>query len=249
MERRSLPEGFTPAGYKALIAELLGRGYLTRSYADADPTQPHLILRHDLDMSLDAAQPIAEIEHQLNVKSHFFVLIRTEMYNVFSARAVRAIRCLQSLGHDIGLHLDASFYGDVVKDLDAGARTECDVLEQVTGTPVRFISFHRPAKSLLGHSGSLAGCRHAYEPRFFSEMGYCSDSRGDWHFGHPLAHAAIREHRALHLLTHPIWWQSKGVDGAVALLDRFVDDRVALLRNELADNCEPYRTALVKSLR
>jgi hypothetical protein len=245
MVRQLMPEGFTTAGYKALVGELLARGYLANGYANADPQQRHLILRHDLDMSLDAARPIAEIEHELSVKSHFFVLIRTEMYNVFSARAVRAIRDLQSLGHEIGLHLDASFYGDVLSNLESGARVECDVLEQVTGVPVQVISFHRPAKGLLGHPGTLAGRRHAYEPRFFSDMGYCSDSRGDWHHGHPLVHPAVMEHRALQLLTHPIWWQSNGNDGALASLDRFVDDRISLLRNELADNCGPYRSAHV----
>jgi hypothetical protein len=242
--RRSLPEGFTLAGYEALIGELLVRGYQVRGYDNVDREKPDLILRHDLDMSLDAALPIAEIERGLNAKSHFFVLIRTEMYNIFSTRAVCAIRHLQSLGHEIGLHLDASFYGDAVSSLEAGVRTECDVLEQVTGTPIRIISFHRPAKSLLGYAGTLAGRPHAYEPRFFSEIGYCSDSRNDWHFGHPLSHPAVREQRALQLLTHPIWWQLDGVDDAVAILDRFVEKRVALLRDELAANCEPYRHAI-----
>ncbi len=243
MGRRSLPEGFTLVGYEALIGELLARGYQVRGYDNVDPKKSDLILRHDLDMSLDAALPIAEIERRLNAKSHFFVLIRTEMYNIFSTRAVQAIRHLQSLGHEIGLHLDASFYGDEASSLEAGARAECDVLEQVTGAPIRIISFHRPAKSLLGYAGMLAGRPHAYEPRFFSEIGYCSDSRGDWHHGHPLSHAAVRERRALQLLTHPIWWQSDGADGAVAILNRFVDERVALMRDELAANCEPYRSA------
>ena len=236
-----MPEGFTLGGYEALVGDLLARGFQARGYADAVPTQPHLILRHDLDMSLDAAQPIAEVESGLNVKSYFFVLIRTEMYNVFSARSVRAIRHLQGLGHEIGLHLDASFYGDAVASLEAGAGVECNVLEQVTGKPVRFISFHRPAESLLGHAELLAGRRHAYEPRFFSEMGYCSDSRGDWYHGHPLSHAAVREHRALQLLTHPIWWVSTESSGAVAKIDQFVSERVDLLQQELAANCEPYR--------
>ena len=71
---RSMPELFTPAAYRDLLESLLARGYSVRGYADADPGQRHLILRHDIDMSLDAALPIAEIENALGLKAHYFVL-------------------------------------------------------------------------------------------------------------------------------------------------------------------------------
>ena len=157
-------------------------------------------------MSLDAALPIAEIEHALGLKAHYFVLVRTEMYNLFSAHARDALRRLADLGHEIGLHLDASFYNNDPLALQQAAETECTVLEAATGNPVRTISFHRPAKHLLGYADPLAGRVHAYQPRFFAEMGYCSDSRGAWQNGHPLENAAVREGRGLQLLTHPIWW-------------------------------------------
>jgi len=128
--------------------------------------------------------------------------------------------------------------------IEEGARSESSILEQITGAPVRLISFHRPVQALVGKSGKLAGRRHAYEPRFVSEMGYCSDSRGAWHHGNPLSHPATRDRRALQLLTHPIWWVSGGLDGAVAKLDQFLAERTQLLRQEVAANCEPYRAAL-----
>ena len=77
---------------------------------------------------------------------------------------------------------------------------------------------------------------------FFSAIGYCSDSRGAWHHGHPLAHQAVAQSRALQLLTHPIWWPSTVSPGPLPTLDRFVSERDTLLRTELAANCEPYRT-------
>ena len=55
-------------------------------------------------------------------------------------------------------------------------------------------------------SSSLADRRNTYESKFFKEIGYCSDSRGGWHHGSPLDHAALGEGRALQLLTHAIWW-------------------------------------------
>ena len=231
---------FTPSAYRALLSTLLDRGYEVRGYADAEPHLRHLILRHDIDMSLDAALPIGELEKALELKAHYFVLVRTEMYNVFSAGARKALRQLAALGHEIGLHLDASLYDNAVPALQRAADEECAVLEAATGAPVRTISFHRPAQELLGYPEMLAGRVHAYQPRFYTQMGYCSDSRGAWHHGHPLDHTAVRDGRALQLLTHPVWWLEGGASpGAKAAA--FLAARVDMLDRELANNCSVHQ--------
>ncbi len=236
----TMPELFTPTAYRDLVENLLARGYSVRGYADAEPAQRHLVLRHDIDMSLDAALPIAEIEHALGLKAHYFVLVRTEMYNLFSAHARDALRRLADLGHEIGLHLDASFYNNDPLALQQAAETECTVLEAATGNPVRTISFHRPAKHLLGYADPLAGRVHAYQPRFFAEMGYCSDSRGAWQNGHPLENAAVREGRGLQLLTHPIWWT--GVASSLQhRLNEFLVSRMDTFDLALAENCSVHK--------
>jgi len=231
---------FTWASYRAILKSFQGLGYQVRSYEDADPAAKHLILRHDLDMSLQAAEPIAEIEHELGLRAHYFVLIRTEMYNPFSVAARAALDRIRQNGHEIGLHLDASLYENDTAMLEAAAAWECRALEDATGAPVRFISFHRPAESLLGYDGRLAGRRHAYEPRFFSDMGYCSDSRGAWHHGSPLEHEAVQAKRALQLLTHAIWWGRAAADPTDRLV-HFLDARAALLDVELARACAIHR--------
>lgn len=238
-----MSEAFNEEGYAALLRTFLARGYSVVGYDEADPAARHLILRHDLDMSLAAAEPIAALEAGLHVKAHYFVLLRTEMYNPFSAAARATFEKLRRFGHEIGLHFDASIYGSDPRVLEDAAARECRTLEDATGAPVRFVSFHRPAETLLGRRGAIAGRRHAYEPRFFSEMGYCSDSRGGWHHGRPLEHSAIAAGRALQLLTHPIWWAASVPGDPVATLDKFRSARDRLLARELAANCEPYRVA------
>ena len=238
-----MSDAFNEEGYAALLRAFLARGYSVVGYDDADPAARHLILRHDLDMSLAAAEPIAALEAGLHVKAHYFVLLRTEMYNPFSAAARTTFDHLRRHGHEIGLHLDASLYGGDPQALDDAAAWECRALEDAIGAPVRSVSFHRPAAALLGRRGSIAGRRHTYEPRFFSEMGYCSDSRGAWHHGRPLEHRAIAEGRALQLLTHPIWWAASVPGDPVATLDNFRVERDRVLARELAANCEPYRVA------
>jgi hypothetical protein len=220
-------------GYRALLAAFQTRGYAVRGFDDAEPTERHLILRHDIDYSLDAAIPVAEIERDLGVRAAYFVLMRSEFYNPMAPDSARAIARLGALGHETGLHFDAALYEKDAGTLDDAAARECAVLENLTGAPVRTISFHRPAPALLGREGHLAGRRHTYEPRYFSHMGYCSDSRGGWHRGAPLDHPAIIEGRALQLLTHPIWWQDPPMAPA-ARLTQFLEERAARLDREMA---------------
>jgi hypothetical protein len=238
-----MPADFTRAGYSALLEAFLARGYAAVGYSDAEPSLRHLIVRHDLDMSIDAALPIAEIEAGLGVASSYFVLLRTDMYNPWAEPSRRALRRIAALGHEIGLHLDSSLYPDNSDALEQAASAECEALEKIVEAAVKTVSFHRPAPGLLGREAPIAGRQHAYQPRFFSDMGYCSDSRGAWHHGQPLDHQAVTEGRALQLLTHPIWWNREAPLDPVETLDRFRVERDKVLEAALADNCEPYRAA------
>lgn len=231
---------FTLAGYKAMLEEFLNRGYSTSCFDDADPDQRHLVLRHDLDMSIQAALPMASIEHALGLTASYFVLIRTEMYNPFSDRTLTGLKQLASLGHEIGLHVDASLYPEDIDSLDIAVERECAILEMFTGYRIQFLSFHRPASHLLGLDRLVAGRRHTYEPKFFSDLGYCSDSRGRWHHGHPLKSPSVAQGRGLQLLTHPIWWDAGLNESVRSKLDRLALTRFDLVRAELARNCESY---------
>src|SRR5947209_8469054 len=63
--RSRMSEAFSLAGYRSLLQAFAARNYEVRGFVDAEPDRPHLILRHDLDMSLDAALPVAEVEQAL----------------------------------------------------------------------------------------------------------------------------------------------------------------------------------------
>ena len=230
---------FTLTGYRVLLDSFLKRGYGTPGFANADSDRPHLILRHDLDMSIQAARPIADIEAARGLRAHYFVLIRTEMYNPWSKRGRADLAALIELGHEIGLHFDAGLYPSNIDALDEACRIECDALEQLLGRSVTIVSFHRPEEALLSHDRELGSRLHTYQPRWFEHMGYCSDSRGAWHHGHPLRHPAVASGRALQLLTHPIWW-AEDVGTPVKKLNDFVGVRADLLREELAAHCSVF---------
>ncbi|WP_207791107.1 polysaccharide deacetylase family protein [Allosphingosinicella flava] len=182
---------------------------------------------------------MAELEAEIGVSSSYFVLISTGLYNPASLASRRLLRRIIEHGHEIGLHFDATqTLHD--EDLQSAAAAECDILADICGRSIHTISFHRPAPSLLNLTGNFAGRRHTYEPAFFSEIAYISDSNGGWHHGHPLDHPAIAEGRAVQLLTHPIWWIGSGAREAVPLIRDFADRRAAELHDDIAGTVTAY---------
>lgn len=236
---------FSLAAYSSLLLALRERGYQDVQYEDADPACAHLILRHDVDMTLDSAARMAEIEAGIGMRADYFVLLRSDLYNPLSPYAERAMRRILELGHRIGLHFDASLYPELDQSgLDRVCAAECALLESWFRISVRMVSFHRPVPAFLGLESEIGGRGHTYQPRYFSEIVYCSDSRGGWHHGHPLDKARAANCRALQLLTHPVWWDSEGRESPVQRLDRLAAERQDTFRRELARNCQPYAQAL-----
>jgi hypothetical protein len=232
---------YSVAGYIELVSDLLRRDYVSVPLEEIEPGSRHLFLRHDVDMCLQRAVALAEAEHEAGLRSTYYVLVRTEMYNVSSKQGRALVRRLNELGHVVGLHFDAAGLPSDVDVLNREAGADCEILEAVTGAAVTSISFHRPVQPLQGLRANVAGRVHVYQPRYFKEIGYCSDSAGGFQYHHPAEHPAVASGTALQLLTHPIWWVGELETTPRRKLDLFLDQRVTLLRQELATNCKVFR--------
>jgi hypothetical protein len=240
---------FSITAYGDLLAALIERGYRVVSYAEASPSEQHLILRHDVDFDLDAALRMAEMEAERGLVSNYFVLLRTEFYNIFSRKGTNALQHLAALGHDVGLHFDPAFHDAEDADLHRAATAECDLLATVTGKPVKTFSLHRPPRNLLANSLEIPGRINAYAGRYFTEMAYCSDSRGAWHYGHPLEQDAVAQGTALQLLTHPMWWTHFDVASPQMRIEQFLQRRHALIDSEAAANCDIFKRVTGEAVR
>lgn len=241
-------EQFSLKNYASLLKELPHIGYKFTTYEEVKKEQPHIVLRHDIDNSLEYAVEIAKIEAQLNIRSYYFVLLRTSFYNLFSGRNELLVREIVNHGHVLGLHFDVSFYFPSDLELDNiqpdiladKVNKECEVLENFFQTKINHISFHRPIKNLLNHKGNIAKRISTYNEKYFSEIGYCSDSGGNWKYGTPLDHECIKSKKAIQLLTHPIWWVESG-DSPKEKLDNFLTTQNLFQREELRKNNKSYR--------
>ena len=229
---------FSLQAYQDIIQNLLKQGYSVKNFETASSNKKHLILRHDIDMSLGYAVQMAKCEQSIGVQATYFVLIRSDLYNCLTAENKDCMNEIVSMGHSIGLHFDASLYEQTPEALEIAVAQECTLLQNFIGTNIKMVSFHRPAKNLYGYAPKLAGRMHAYQPKFFNDMEYCSDSNGDWHHGHPLDRSLDK---AMQLLTHPIWWVSKKDVDTQSKLDTYVENKIASFKQSLADNCASYK--------
>jgi hypothetical protein len=240
-------EDFTIGGYEMLLRALAESGYVSRRYQDVDPARRDVILRHDIDFAPSFALAQAEVEAAQGMFASYFFLINTPFYEITSEATRQVLHSLMALGHEVALHFDAALYPDNMDILDREVARECAVLEDMIANTVEVVSFHRPAKSLLNYPDPIAGRFHTYQPQFFTEIGYCSDSRGLWRFGHPLDHSAIQEGRAIQLLTHPIWWSHKTARTRETVLADFVSDRDSDICAVIAETITGYdpKTGLI----
>jgi hypothetical protein len=150
---------------------------------------PFVLLRHDIDLALHHASPLAEIEEELGIRSTFFIQVRGDFYNPFCDTESQIIANLISAGHRIGLHFDCGLYAVDAspEDVAVFCFRERRLLETWFDIDVRVVSFHRPSKSVLSTDESITGgLPHTYLPIYTKEITYCSDSTGKWRFGHPL---------------------------------------------------------------
>src|SRR5262249_9780858 len=89
--------------YRDLLRAARAGGYRWGGF-DPPPEPGVVILRHDVDLSLDAAIAIAEVEAEEAAWSTWFLMTRSVFYNLASSEGERAISRLHELGHRVAHH-------------------------------------------------------------------------------------------------------------------------------------------------
>lgn len=196
---------FTYDAYRGLLTLLREQGYAIRNYHNYEDAPRCVILRHDIDNSLNQAVKLAELEAQEGVRSTWFVLLRTDFYNVASKAGQEALRCIQSLGHEIGLHFDEASYVPALgpDKVIENIIKECGLLSALLETRVSTVSMHRPSRATLDADYQIPGIINSYGNMFFYEFKYLSDSRRRWR--EPVEEIICSgKYDRLHILTHAL---------------------------------------------
>ncbi len=214
------------------------------SFNDAYNGKTGIIMRHDVDFCPLKANKIAEIEAKKNIKSIYFFLVNSGLYFFDKRENIRAIKNIISLGHDVGLHFDATKYVDEESKLNLACENECNILENIADKEVSIVSFHRPSSKFLGMKDKIAGRIHSYMPLFFNEFSYCSDSQGAWRFEDPELLIKNDNVKNIQLLTHPIWWTTPDNMSPGEKIAFHLKNENKNFKSLVARNCKPYKLYL-----
>ena len=177
------------------------------------PPRRAIFLRHDVDLCLEKALCMAQVESSVGVRATYMVSIDCPLYSLESEFQLNIVKQIAELGHDIGLHhiVDDKPTDKVgIDQLEAGMNFARRKLERLIDRPVNSFSFHRPTPEVLGGSLVMNGMVNAYSGDLMAC--YLSDSAGSWKGRDPLAHILSPRGRLFQLLVHPLWWGEDHMD-------------------------------------
>jgi hypothetical protein len=203
--------------YRDLLGAAAAGGYRF-AFFDHDPEPGDLFLRHDVDLSVEAAVELAELESDAGARATYFLMPQSLFYNLASPVGESALARLRELGHAVGLH---AVYPRV----------------QLDGRFDPVLAWHNPDPDFM--RAPVAGAENVMSERFFAPGRYRSDSNQHWRSGCPHEELRAGAFDWLQLLTHPEIWVYPGAtmrESMLAMLDaererrlvQLVEDRIDL---------------------
>jgi hypothetical protein len=204
------------AGYRTLVDAAIAGGYRAAGF-EVEPENGIIYLRHDVDLSLDAALRMARLEADASVTATYFLMTASVFYNLDSAEGKAAIAELRSLGHRVGLHA-------VYPEVELDERFD----------PV--VAWHNPDPAYM--SAPIDGALNVMEPHRFDPATYRSDSNQHWRSGDPRDELRAGSFPWLQLLIHPEIWAYPGSrmgETMRAMLDAERERRLAQLAEDRID--------------
>jgi hypothetical protein len=202
--------------YRELLHAAKQGGYRWAGF-DKPPEAGDLILRHDVDLSLEAAYALAELEAEEGVWSTYFLMTRSVFYNLASDYGEATIARMRQLGHRVAHHA-------VWPNVDLDDRFD------------RVVAWHNPDPDYM--RAPIAGAVNVMESPWFDPDHYRSDSNQHWRSGCPHEQLARGEFEWLQLLTHPEIWAYNGAtmrESMESFLDADREVRLARLHNDRID--------------
>jgi ubiquinone/menaquinone biosynthesis C-methylase UbiE len=197
--------------------------------------KPVLLLRHDIDIDLNIALEMAVIEHEMNVRSTYMVMLNAPCYDINTEESKAILQQLMLMGHEVALHFDIDKNKRdnpklTIDDVESEISNDLKQLELIINRPVSSISFHRPIPQFLNGPFKIASVVNAYSKQLMAW--YLSDSAGRWRDGEPLPKLLNPTANILQLLIHPIWWGASHIAGPERLEAYFKNRTAGWTRKE-----------------
>ena len=165
-----------------------------------------LYLRHDVDISLNKALQMAEIEAQRQFHATYFILMSSPFYNALEPHNLEKIRMIRDLGMGIGLHYDLSVNPQPLDMQVKEIIVHMGLLINNVGK-INSITFHKPVQ---GVKPTRELFRELFKEEVYSpenaDHKYISDSGHNWREDFD---TVISQNKMVHMNTHPIWYNDE----------------------------------------
>jgi hypothetical protein len=205
---------FDLAHYAEILEAAKTGGYRFAPFGDA-PERGDIYLRHDVDLSLDAALQMAELEAEHDVQTTYLLMTESVFYNLASSEGAGAITRLRGLGHAVGLH---AMYPNAELD---------DRFDPI-------VSWHNPDPESM--SKTIPGAINVYAEPFFDRPSYRSDSNQHWRSGCPHEELRGGGFAWLQILVHPEIWVYEGATMGLTMRTMLNAEKARRLEQLAADD-------------
>ena len=237
---------FSYDDYREIIRLIQATGRQA-GYREALGRDRFIIMRHDVEYSVDRAYALSKVEESMDFTSTWFFQWTNNSYNILSRKNMDIIKDMQERGHRIGLH----FALNGMKDMEMirkQIKKEIGILQEMFGFQIDTFSIHRPSRDVLRENIRLPGILNAYQDDFFTfaetvtedtpvRVKYMSDANHIWRYGYP-DERNIMDHDRVQILVHPFAWSPKGYDNrdnyAVLIREKY-RELVESINNECKD--------------
>lgn len=240
---------FSYDDYKEIIRIIKSTGLQT-DYEHALSRDKFIIMRHDVEYSVERAYELAKVEESMDFVSNYFFQWTNNSYNILSKRNMDMIKDMHERGHNIGLHFALNGLTDM-EQVRKRIVQEINILSEMFGFKITQFSVHRPSKDVLRENIKFPRIINAYQDDFFTygenvtedtpvAVKYLSDANHIWRYGYP-DRKNILENDKVQILTHPFAWTKRGYDNfdnyKTLILEKYVE-LVESVDAECKDFCE-----------
>lgn len=190
-------------------------------YTNAINSDAFVVMRHDIEFSIDRAYQMAKVESECDFKSSYFVQITNNAYNALSKKNIELLKAMYDMGHYIGLHYHRNDLLDI-EQIKEEISFQTKVLSESLGININRFSLHRPAIEHLKTEIKVENMINTYGEDFFtftensstlddSKVKYIADSNHQWKYGLP-TDEFFDTYPKIQILVHPLSWSENGAN-------------------------------------
>lgn len=218
-------------------------------YWEAKTSDKFLVLRHDIEFSVERAYKMAMIEKEEGIISTYFLQIESNSYNAFSEKNKTFLYGIINAGHHIGLHYHLGKELSPIHVRDE-IRDQIRIMSEMLRYQVDRFSIHRPVEQSQYYKIAIDGIINAYSKEFFThitdvtensvlEVKYIADSKHRWNYGYPDSDT-IENHPKIQLLIHPYSWAEEEAD-EFEMFNQLANEKEVEILNTFDEETKIYK--------